>query len=180
VGATSGNGRLHVKTAGNTGATWGAQIVNSDGTILFAVLNSGNFYTGNFTYNNTTAAASNCFISSDNGMLYRSTASSARFKENITDWTGEGLAEILRLKPRTFTYKADYYSQPDRVVLGLIAEEVEAVSPFLVDFENEDGTGQVENVRYANIVVPLIKAIQELNAKLDAQAAEIATLKGTA
>jgi hypothetical protein len=128
-------------------------------------------------YVSTTGSAANVFVTSA-GQIIRSTASSARFKENITDWSGEGLAEILKLKPRTFTYKADYYSQPNRVVLGLIAEEVEAVSPFLVDFENEDGTGQVENVRYANIVVPLIKAIQELKAELDTAKAQIAALQG--
>ena len=52
-------------------------------------------------------------------------------------------------------------------MLGLIAEEVAEVCPYLADYENEDGSGEVENVRYANIVVPLIKAIQELKAELD-------------
>ena len=37
---------------------------------------------------------------------------------------------------------------------------------YLADFENEDRTGQVENVRYAFIVVPLIKAIQELEERI--------------
>ena len=52
-------------------------------------------------------------------------------------------------------------------MLGLIAEDVAEVSPYLADYENQDRTGQVENVRYANIVVPLIKAIQELKAEID-------------
>jgi len=112
------------------------------------------------TYNNTTATAANVQIDS-NGYLARSTASSRRFKENITDWNSNGLNTILSLKPKTFTYKADYYKNSNISFLGLIAEEVAEVSPYLADYENEDRTGQVENVRYANIVVPLIKAIQE-------------------
>jgi len=149
----------------------------------FAVgrLSGGNRFVGSSSiYNKTSASAANVFINSSATAyaIVRSTASSARFKENITDWSGNGLEEILKLKPRTFTYKASYYSQPERSFLGLIAEEVATVSSYLVDYENEDGTGQVENVRYANIVVPLIKAIQELKAELDATKAEVAALKG--
>ena len=116
-------------------------------------------------YNNTTGVAANMQIDA-NGFFSRSTVSSQRFKENIVDWEG-GLDVILSLKPRTFKYKKDYYDKADIEFLGLIAEEVSQVCPYLVDYENEDRTGQEENVRYANIVVPLIKAIQELQAKLD-------------
>jgi hypothetical protein len=117
------------------------------------------------TYNNTSATLPNMVVSGG-GTFERSTASSQRFKENIKDWDGNGLNTILALKPKTFTYKADYYKNPELEMLGLIAEEVAEVSPFLAEFENEDRTGQVENVRYATIVVPLIKAIQELEARL--------------
>ena len=116
------------------------------------------------TYSNTTAAAANMNIGSA-GDFRTSTASSQRFKDNIADWSGNGLETILALKPRTFNYKADYYKHPEVEMLGLIAEEVAEVSEYLADFENEDRTGQVENVRYANIVVPLIKAVQELSAQ---------------
>lgn len=117
------------------------------------------------TYNNTSATLPNMVVSGG-GTFERSTASSQRFKENIKDWEGNGLNTILSLKPKTFTYKADYYKNPELEMLGLIAEEVAEVSPFLAEFENEDRTGQVENVRYATIVVPLIKAIQELEARV--------------
>jgi hypothetical protein len=118
------------------------------------------------TYNNTTATLANLVVSAG-GTFERSTTSSGRYKDNITDWNESGLETILSLKPKEFTYKEDYYSFPERKFLGLIAEDVEQVSTYLVDFENEDGSGQVENVRYANIVVPLIKAIQELKTEID-------------
>jgi hypothetical protein len=117
------------------------------------------------TFTNTTTTAANMVVSAG-GTFERQTPSSQRYKENIVDWSG-GLDVILSLKPRTFKYKKDYYDKADVDFLGLIAEEVSKVCPYLVDYENEDRTGQEENVRYANIVVPLIKAIQELKAEID-------------
>jgi hypothetical protein len=114
------------------------------------------------TYNNTSANIPNMFVSSG-GTFERGTASSKRFKDNITEWNGNGLETILALKPTTFTYIESYYKHPERIMLGLIAEDVAEVCPYLADYENEDGTGQVENVRYSTIVVPLIKAVQELS-----------------
>jgi hypothetical protein len=142
---------------------------NGGGTNLFNLRNDGFLTTGTAAaspFNNTTASVANTVVFSDGG-LGKSTASSKRFKENINEWDGNGLDTILALKPKTFTYKADYYKHPDVVMLGLIAEEVAEVSPYLAEYENEDRTGQVENVRYANIVVPLIAAIQELNERLN-------------
>jgi hypothetical protein len=145
-------------------------VFNQGGTTqYFSILGNGVINTGSASgspYNRTTGSAGNLFVDFD-GTLYRGTGSSQRFKENITDWSASGLDTILALKPKTFTYKEDYYSQPNRQFLGLIAEEVGEVSPLLVDFKNEDGTGQIENVKYATIVVPLIKAIQELKAEIE-------------
>jgi hypothetical protein len=62
-------------------------------------------------------------------------------------------------------------------MLGLIAEDVAEVSPYLADYENEDRTGQVENVRYANIVVPLVKAVQEQQALITSLQKQINELK---
>jgi hypothetical protein len=146
-------------------------VFNQGGTTqYFSILGNGVINTGSASgspYNRTTGSAGNLFVDFD-GTLYRGTGSSQRFKENIADWNASGLDTILALKPKTFTYKEDYYSQPNRQFLGLIAEEVGEVSPLLVDFKNEDGTGQIENVKYATIVVPLIKAIQELTQKVNA------------
>jgi hypothetical protein len=146
---------------------------NSGGTNLFEVKGHGFIKLSVFTYNNTTSNAANLFVNTDGG-LYRSTASTSRVKDNIVDWSGNGLDTILALKPRTFNYKADYYSHPEVEMLGLIAEEVAEVSPYLAEYENQDRTGQVENVKYATIVVPLIKAVQELKAEIEELKALIA------
>ena len=161
--------RFHVKGVDSTDNNLALAVVNSSSADLFYVRNDGLILTGSSASsptNNTNAALPNVFVGSS-GILYKSTTSSLRYKENINDWEGNGLETILALKPSTFTYKESYYKHPERVMLGLIAEEVAEVCPYLADYENEDGTGQVENVRYSTIVVPLIKAVQELKTEID-------------
>ena len=155
--------RLVVTSADASDSNWGAMIINGSGNVLFRVRNDGLFHTGNASlspYSYTTANSANANLDTG-GYLGRSTASSKRYKDNIADWNGNGLETILALQPRTFNYKADYYKHPEVQMLGLIAEEVAEVSPYLAEYENENRTGQIENVKYANIVVPLIKAVQE-------------------
>jgi hypothetical protein len=160
--------RLYVKGIGTSAAAGAIIVQNNADTLLFSVRNDGLFITGTAAtspINNTTASLANANIGAA-GDLRVSTASSKRFKDNIVNWTENGLDTILALKPRIFNYKESYYKYPNVKMLGLIAEEVAEVCPYLAEYENEDRTGQIENVRYSNIVVPLIKAIQELNEKL--------------
>jgi hypothetical protein len=56
----------------------------------------------------------------------------------------------------------------------LIAQDVQAVFPEAVDAQNPDDLG----VAYSDMIPLLVAAIKELNAKVEAQALEIATLKG--
>jgi hypothetical protein len=121
--------------------------------------------TNTTTYGNTTGSSANMYVGSD-GVYKRSTASTIRVKENIELWRESGLDIINKLQPKTFNYKKSHYKY-NRNFLGLIAEDVKDVSEYLVDFENEDGTGKVENVNYARIVVPLIKAVQEQQKEID-------------
>ena len=176
VGTGSASGiRLFVKGEDTTSSNYALDVQNSSSVDLFYVRNDGLIVTGGTTaspYNNTNAAAANLFVGTS-GILYRSTASSKRFKEEIKDWDASGLDTILALKPKIFKYKKDYYDKADVDFLGLIAEDVSEICPYLVDYENQDRTGEVENVRYANIVVPLIKAIQEQQAQIEELKAKI-------
>jgi hypothetical protein len=169
------SGNTYIVGATSTGADISLLVQNSSSTTLFYTRNDGLVSTGlaaSSPYNNTSATLANAIFASD-GTLQRSTVSSIRYKENIKDWNGNGLDTILALKPKTFKYKKEHFDKGDIDFLGLIAEEVAEVSPYLADYENEDRTGQVENVRYANIVVPLIKAVQELKIEKDAEIAEL-------
>ena len=159
--------RFGTSSTTNTSATYAFVAWNSSGSDILSVRGDGLVTLPSLVSTWTTGNLPNMWANPSSGDLYRSTASSMRYKENIIDWDVNGLETILALKPKTFTYKKDYYNNPNKQFLGLIAEEVSKVSSYLADYENEDGSGQVENVRYANIVVPLIKAVQELKAELD-------------
>ena len=149
--------------------------ITSGGELQIAYSGGAGVIRSQGIYSNTSANVPNVYIGSSYDMG-RGTASSMRYKENINDWGGNGLDTILALKPRTFTYKEEYYKHPERVILGLIAEEVAETCKYLADYENEDGSGQVENVRYAYIVVPLIKAIQEQQKQIETQQEQINSL----
>jgi hypothetical protein len=174
VGTTAPNGRLSVKTANpNTGGNWAARIDNASDDIMFGLIDAGQFYTGNgpsSPYNSTTGAAANLVVTSDAGRLLRST-SSLRYKTNVQDST-HGLAAVMALRPVTYKGKND----GDKVFGGLIAEEVDEAG--LTEFVVYDSEGRPDALHYGNMVALAFKAIQELNAKVDAQAAEIAALKG--
>jgi hypothetical protein len=153
--------------AGTTSNDTSFRILNAATTSEYLKIRGDGYMFSTPTYNNTWAGYSaNMYIASD-GSFGRITASSIRFKENINEWNGKGLQTILALKPKTYKYKKEYCESADIDFLGLIAEEVAEVSPYLAQYENPDRTGLVENVRYDTIVVPLISAIQELKAEIE-------------
>jgi hypothetical protein len=129
-------------------------------------------------------------------------ASDQRYKENITDNTNLGLAFINDLRPVTYNWKkkseidstlpgydptdnADGQKGPPlntKTQWGLIAQEVKAVidDHGVTDFggwDIEETTG-VQGIAGEAFIHPLIKAVQELSAKLEAAEARIATLEG--
>ena len=85
-----------------------------------------------------------------------------------------GVDFILNLKPVQFKWKTG-----KRLHYGFIAQEVEPILPELISESiNKDENGVAyKTLRMGDMLPVLVKAIQELNAKLEAQALEIATLK---
>ena len=73
---------------------------------------------------------------------------------------------------------------PDRKQIGVVAQELEQVCPKLV-IEREDANGEsYKSVAYSVLYMKAVKALQEamerietIEAKVEAQAAEIAALK---
>ncbi len=94
-------------------------------------------------------------------------ASDKKLKKDIK--TLSGLSIINKLRGVSFNWKEN--SKPS---VGLIAQEVEEVLPELVDLNPETG---IKSVQYGNLVAPLIEAVKELSAKVNAQQAEIEALK---
>ena len=162
-GGTAGSERLIV--TGNSNFN-GTLIVTGNTTIqgVFTAVDAGT---------NTNTNTPNAWLSTG-GILRRSTASSLRYKENVTDLVN--VAELhpkklLDLPVRAFTYKDDYLSASDdryqQLFPGFISEEVDAVYPIAADYEN----GQVESWNDRILIPGMLALIQDLYK-------EIALLKG--
>ena len=125
-----------------------------------------------FTYNgsgvgNVSTNGSNCTFNS---------TSDYRLKQNVQPMTG-ALAKVALLKPVTYNWIRE-----NQAGEGFIAHELQEVVPEAVvgtkDAVDADGKPIYQAIDQSVLVATLTAAIQELNAKVDAQAAEIAALKG--
>jgi hypothetical protein len=94
-------------------------------------------------------------------------ASDARMK-NIVNETPMGLDSVNDMEVHTFTWKKDEDSEDEVFThTGMIAQEMDEKYPWLVKKpENEEEIGWA--IKYNNLVPVLIKAIQELSAKVTA------------
>jgi hypothetical protein len=90
---------------------------------------------------------------------YYNTSSDQRLKENIVD-APSASDDIDAIQVRSFDWKADGSHQK----YGMVAQELQAVAPEAVpgDADSEDMVG----VDYSKLVPVLVKAIQELTARV--------------
>ena len=104
--------------------------------------------------------------------------SDAREKKNI-ELSGNYLDKLCQIPVKTFLFN----DQTDEDLnLGVIAQDVQAICPELITESNWALKNEPEKMRLTiyqtDLQYAMLKAIQELNAKVEAQAVEIATLKG--
>ncbi len=166
VGTTTYRGRVTSEDAGSntSNSPMGVNVTSASGSGACYVLTSYRLGTlvGSIT-NTSTATAYN-------------TSSDYRLKENIAPMTG-ALATVAKLKPCTYSWKST-----GEAGQGFIAHELQAVVPDAVtgekDAVNEDGSIKPQGIDTSFLVATLTAALQELKAIVDAQAAEIAALKG--
>ena len=88
--------------------------------------------------------------------------SDRRLKENITDTAVKALNKINRLRMVAF----DFIESKKHEEIGLIAQEVETIVPRVVSRNPENPDGYL-HIDYTALVPYLIKAIQELNQKIE-------------
>lgn len=123
-----------------------------------------------------------CYSSASGKLTYRSWAtgcipSSLRFKEHVeTIQSAQALDIIAGLQPKRYRFK-DSMGMDQRSHLGLIAEEVAATAPELVDYEPDGATPRA--VKYQEVIPLLVGAIRELKATNDNLLQEIERLKGS-
>jgi hypothetical protein len=106
--------------------------------------------------------------------------SDIKFKQNIVDANSQW-NDIKAIQVRNY----ELIKYPERKQIGCVAQELEQVCPHLV-IEREDADGETyKSVAYSVLYMKAVKALQEamerietIEAKVEAQAAEIAALKG--
>jgi hypothetical protein len=164
VGTTTygGVGGLSIAPQGSGGAgTAAASVVwnrntttNSSSALIFQ--NAGT-PVGSVTYTSTATAYN--------------TSSDYRLKENVQPMQ-DALAKIAQLNPVTYTWKADGSDGQ-----GFIAHELQTVVPDCVtgekDAVDEDGNPKYQGVDTSFLVATLVKAVQELTAKIASLEAQL-------
>lgn len=99
--------------------------------------------------------------------------SDRKLKKNI-ETLDAGLEKVLALRGVRYDFKQDVGKKlPQGEQIGLIAQEVESVLPEVV----HDGADGYKSVNYAALVAPLIEAVKEQQAQIDALKAEVERLK---
>jgi hypothetical protein len=144
-----------VNTAVNTGTSCSLMSFNVG-------ISGGGSQVGTVSYNGT--------------LVQYNTTSDQRLKKNIVD-AGSGLAKLANVKIRAF----DWVEHDSHTDFGVVAQELVTVAPEAVNIGDTGKTiERIWGVDTSTLVPAMIKAIQELNAKVDAQALEIQALKGVA
>ena len=174
VGTTAyvgtGNGLLQAKNGfnivpdntGNAGnRNWNFAANGSSAGSLDIVVSSANNTFPNFAYRMQLTSA---------GAAYNTTGtwgtiSDSRLKENISD-ARNYLADLLKLRVVKYSLKEEKSVVATK--LGLIAQEVEQVFPSLVEQSDVayDGGDGIRTVKTSILVPMLLKAIQELTARV--------------
>ena len=165
VGTTTqfGSAKLSVNGSIASGTGWytRAGASGSLGSNLFNIQWTGNPY---------------LWIDSTNiGQL--ATVSDYRLKENVTPQT-TALNRVMQLQPVKFNRKAvGIFGGSSDIEEGFLAHELQAIIPSAVtgdkDALTEDGTIQPQSLNWSPVVSVLVKAIQELNAKVTALEAKL-------
>ena len=115
----------------------------------------------------------NFFVNSIGGKVAWSTLSDGRAKTDVRELES-GLPLVLALKPVTYRLKGG----SGRADMGFVAQDVEAV---LGDSYNVVDAGgdpdRTLSLRYSELIAPLVKAVQEQQAQIEALRAELAALR---
>ena len=153
---------------------------NASGSITFYVRGDG-VVVAPTVYSTAVSASLRDVQIDSSGFLGYSTSTRAS-KGNIEDL--EDVSWLSKLNPVSFnrkvfdretnTFKDELLSETE---YGLIAEDVEAVNKNLCFYnETEDGQ-ELAGITYSKLITPLLKALQEANAKIETLEAKVTALE---
>ena len=142
--------------------------VDADDTIMHLQFGDDNSEVGVpffMTFNDSDSVCGSITWDDDNSVLFNE-SSDYRIKSNIK-LIDSSLANINKLKPSSFNIK-----KATKKANGFIAHELQEVYPFMVtgkkDAVDKDGNMIVQQVAGSKLIPFLVKAIQELSAKVTA------------
>jgi hypothetical protein len=182
VGTTTQTGTFNVTYAGTTqpaSYNYASNTSFTNAVVRVAMAGTSSSAQLFLGQNNITSAV---FYVQGNGTINSTSTSitgisDIRFKENIRD-LDDGLNVVMALKPRKFDWKEGKGANTKNA-RGFIAQEFEQVLPDLIgEWLEEAPEGEEPYKSVSPDLIPtLVKAIQELNAKVETQATTIATLQ---
>lgn len=133
----------------------------------------------NFGYNYFSPATADQYqLGYQNRFLYVYSAhfdqgSDIRNKRNIKDYEESALEKIKNITPITYNYKDE-----ERTTLGVSAQELRELEPLLVNTQKtEDGKDETLGIDVYSLCVFAIKAIKELNEKVETLEARVNELE---
>jgi len=170
----SGTPRLYAKSSGNTivARFYGPGLSDSNTTVYFDKPSTTNTTSQTFVAFTINSQATGCGQINANGASQAAfgSFSDARLKENIVDLPSQ-LSNIMALRPVEFDYIA---SEGGGHQTGFIAQDMEKIYP---DSVGERADGMKTLTGWGKTEARLIKALQEMKAIIDDQAARIAALE---
>lgn len=160
------NGKMYCK---NTAEFWNTPIIHGDLKVTGNIIYDGGAWVYSPMYNKLTKEYSQgedwLYLYLQGGgrdwIHMNKVISDRRYKSNIQDSQVSGLDVIENLK--TYSYRKKYDGKIEDISCGIMAQDVQKYAPEAF-FENPDG---VYSYRTFELVPYLIKAIQELNQKIE-------------
>ena len=160
------NGKMYCY---NTAEFWRTPIIHSDLKVEGNIIYDGGAWVYSPWYNKLTKEYSQgedwLYLYLQGGgrdwIHMNKVISDRRYKSNIQDSQVSGLDVIEKLK--TYSYRKEYDGKIEDISCGIMAQDVQKYAPEAF-FENPDG---VYSYRTFELVPYLIKAIQELNQKIE-------------
>ena len=102
--------------------------------------------------------------------------SDARLKENIVDANSQW-EDLKAIQIRNYNYKLET-NYNTHTQLGLIAQEVECISPGLVTDSIDETTGDtIKSIKYSVLYMKAVKALQEAMERIETLEAKVAALE---
>lgn len=173
IGTTTLNkeGRLVVYGETTTASYYAIRAYSVGSDVLFGVRNDGALISGTLSNSPYNLVRSGRVMMVDVSGVIGYQSSTRESKTNINNLTD--ISFLYQLNPVSFNYRkteeisntfTDEYNED--LHYGLIADEVEKVNKELVFYNEKDGQKEVAGVEYGKLTAVLIKAIQELTARV--------------